>query len=179
MLLGNKAEKIQLTPEITLVRANFEDPKIMDFLCQVYKSTRTEEMAACGWSDPQSDLFLTQQFQFQHRDYTSRYQTGFFYLIHWAEKPCGRIYIDHGQGEIRVIDIALFPEFRSRGLATQIFSILKTEARKLDIPITLHVAVFNRCQRLYERLGFIPGTSDGVYTFMRFAPETGLKPVGH
>ncbi len=68
MLLGNKAEKIQLTPEITLARANFEDPKIMDFLCQVYKSTRTEEMAACGWSVPQSDLFFTQQLQYQKRD---------------------------------------------------------------------------------------------------------------
>ena len=150
--------------------ADFDVPETLDFLRRLYKSTRYEEMSGFGWPEYQIDTFLTQQFQFQHRDYTARYKKGLFYLIHYREKRCGRIYLNHGKSEIRVIDIALLPEFRGRGIGSALFTALIAEAKELGIPVTLHVEVFNQCQRLYQRLGFIAESSNGVHTFMKLEP---------
>jgi len=170
MLIKHKLGKCQQGQNITLALSDFGTLEILDFLCHLYKSTRYEEMAGCGWSELQIDTFLTQQFQFQHRDYTARYKKGLFYLIHYREKRCGRIYLNHGKSEIRVVDIALLPEFRGRGIGSSLFTALIAEAKELGIPVTLHVEVFNQCQRLYQRLGFIAESSNGVHTFMKLEP---------
>ena len=167
MLNKHKLGDPQQIEDITLMSADFDVPETLDFLRRLYKSTRYEEMSGCGWPEHQIETFLTQQFQFQHRDYTARYQNGHFYLIHYREKRCGRIYLNHGESEVRVVDIALLPEFRDKGIGTALFTVLIAEAKKLNLPITLHVEVFNRCQRLYQRLRFVAESSNGIHTFMR------------
>lgn len=170
MLNKHKFGHLQQIEDIKLKTADFDVPETIDFLCRLYKSTRHEELAGCGWSESEIDTFLTQQFQFQHRDYTARYQKGLFYMIYYRKKRCGRIYLNYGKSETRVVDIALLPEFRNKGIGTVLFTGLIAEAKELGIPVTLHVDVFNRCQRLYQRLGFIAESSNGIHTLMRLEP---------
>jgi len=60
-----------------LERIGFRPERTEDesFLCRLYASTRTGEMALTGWTEEQKESFLRQQFQFQTLHYR-RYYTG-------------------------------------------------------------------------------------------------------
>ena len=51
------------------------------FLCEVYSSTRTEELAPVPWNDEQKAAFLRMQFTAQHRYYHEQYPHGAFDVI--------------------------------------------------------------------------------------------------
>ena len=164
------SKRIPLSPAISLMTARFNEPETMALLYLIFKASRDDEMMRTGWSEAQIDFFLGQQFQLQHRDYTTRYKQAAFYLVEYQGEKCGRLYLDVRDTEILVVDISLLGEFRDRGIGTSLLNWVKDEARALELSVTLHVTVFNRCQRLYRRLGFSPVSSDGMYTLMRWRP---------
>jgi len=168
MIYNNNNENIVLTPAITLNKADFDVPETLDFMRNVYKSTRYEEMSVSGWPQMDIENFLNQQFQFQHQGYTETYKTAQYYTVMVKDKPSGRLYIDYWPEEVRLIDLALLPEFRGEKTGSVILGILKTEAIKLGKNLTLHVEAVNRALSLYQRLGFKEKTNDGVYILMEF-----------
>lgn len=170
MLYNNGDKDITLTDRISLGKIDFDTIQTVDFLRSVYKSTRYEEMARSGWTNDQIDRFLDQQFQFQHIGYTTQYTGAQFYIILFDRTKSGRLYMDYGEREIRIIDIALLNKFRGKKIGTTIINILKAEAKELAKPVTLHVETVNRARGLYERLGFRIKTNDGVYILMEFTP---------
>ena len=85
----------------------------LPFLYQVYASTRTEEVAPLPWSDDQKAEFLNQQFRAQHADYERNYSGADRLVVSLSGEPVGRLYLDRGDREYSVIDIALLPEYRS------------------------------------------------------------------
>lgn len=143
----------------------------MPFLRQVYASTRLEELAPLGWSPEQLDAFLEQQFLAQHSHYQQNYSGAVFQVIVLDQRPAGRLYVARGADEIRVIDIALLPEYRGLGVGTRLLADLFAEATQLGKPVRIHVEKFNRALRLYERLGFTPIDDRGVYWFMEWSPS--------
>ncbi len=86
------------------------------FLTEVYASTRADEMARLDWHEAQKRAFLRMQFEAQHKDYTARYRGARFDIIELDREPVGRLYVDRRKREIRVIDIALLPAYRGRGI---------------------------------------------------------------
>src|SRR5882672_3989068 len=82
------------------------------FLFEVYASTRTAELAATGWSEPQQESFLRMQFQAQDKHYRGNYPGADLQIIRVDGQPAGRLYIHRRAGEIRIMDIALLPAFR-------------------------------------------------------------------
>jgi ribosomal protein S18 acetylase RimI-like enzyme len=84
----------------------------------------------------------------------------------------GRLYVHRGGSEIRVVDIALLPEFRGAGVGTRLMRGLQAEATESGRRLTLHVDASNvGARRLYERLGFRPeaDAAGGVYVAMTFS----------
>lgn len=75
--------------------------------------------------------------------------------------------------EIRIVDIALLPGYRGRGIGSGLLAALMTEARSAGKPLTIHVERFNRALGLYERLGFAPVADKGVYLLLRWSPTPG------
>jgi ribosomal protein S18 acetylase RimI-like enzyme len=67
-----------------------------------------------------------------------------------------------------LVDIALLPEFRNRGLGTRAVAGLIEEARGSSLPLRLSVARGNPAIRLYERLGFSAISADPVYIEMEY-----------
>jgi ribosomal protein S18 acetylase RimI-like enzyme len=141
------------------------------FLYDVYASTRLDELATLGWSEPQREAFLRMQFRAQHQSYLTQFPMADFAIILHHGRPIGRLYIERRADEMRGIDIALLPEYRRAGIGTTILRDLLAEAARDGKPFRIHVEKFNRAQRLYKRLGFTILDDDGAYLFMEWRPE--------
>jgi ribosomal protein S18 acetylase RimI-like enzyme len=171
-------DKEKLAKQAITFRPITESDDDIRFLFQVFASTRAEEMAVTGWSKEQVDQFLGMQFNLQHTQYMRNYKNPTFDIILYNEAQAGRLYIDRGKKEIRIVDLALLPEFRSRGIGTKILNALITEADSKNLALGLHVEHNNPAMSLYKRLGFIQKGDTGVYLFMEKSPSTANESPG-
>ena len=138
------------------------------FLRDVYSSTRAEELAQVPWDDQQKAAFLRMQFDAQDRYYREVYPNGAFDVILIEGEPAGRLYVNRGPDEVRIIDIAMLPAYRNRRIGTHLIGALQAEAALARKPLRIHVERFNPAMRLYERLGFQPIADRGVYLFLEW-----------
>jgi GNAT superfamily N-acetyltransferase len=145
----------------------------LPFLYRVYASTRAEELAPVPWSEAQKAAFLTMQFQAQHREYQRNYPDAAWLVIVRAGEPVGRLYLDRGEFEHCVIDIALLPEHRGHGLGAAIMADLMDEAGRAGKRLSIHVEKFNPAMHLYRRLGFQTVEDKGVYDLMHWHAAPG------
>jgi GNAT superfamily N-acetyltransferase len=143
-------------------------PDDQDFLYHVYASTREEELAQADWNEAQKTAFLQQQFNAQHQYYQANYPNAQFQIVELAGAPIGRLYVDRWADQIRIIDIALLPEYRGRGVGAQLLEAILDEGRRIHLPVTIHVERFNPALHWYERLGFQVVEDKGVYLFLKW-----------
>jgi len=141
-----------------------------DRLYRIYASTRAEELAVTDWNDSQKATFLQMQFDAQHRYYMENYRDARFQMIEWDRAPVGRLYLVRWPDEIRIIDIALLPEYRGRGLGSQLLRNIQADAQQAGLPVTIHVERFNPALSLYQRLGFHMVEDKGVYLLLKWTP---------
>jgi ribosomal protein S18 acetylase RimI-like enzyme len=85
-------------------------------------------------------------------------------------KAAGRLVVDRGPSVLRVVDIALLPEFQGLGFGSRLLERVLREAAAEGRVVTLQVAGDNLgARRLYDRLGFRQrGESGGVYVEMEW-----------
>jgi ribosomal protein S18 acetylase RimI-like enzyme len=138
------------------------------FLCQVYATTRSTELAMVAWPDDQKRAFVEMQFRAQTQYYREHYPNTTFDIIVIDGQETGRLYVARWTDEIRIVDIALLPEFCNRGIGTRLLRELQEEARACAKPLRIHVEQFNPALRLYARLGFREIEDKGVYVFMEW-----------
>ena len=137
-----------------------------EFLHAVYASTRTEELAQVPWPPEQKAAFLRSQFEAQDAHYKTYYSNASFQIVEVDGERAGRLYVSRGSEEIRIVDIALLPEFRGKGVGGRLLAPLIEEARARQVPLRIHVEIFNPAKLWYERLGFRELEHKGVYVFM-------------
>ena len=142
-----------------------------EFLFAVYASTRADEMQLLDWQAAQKETFLRMQFNAQHKYYTENYPGANFQVILMDNQPVGRLYTHRRENEIRIMDIALLPENRGRGIGSILLKKILAEAAMLNQTVTLHVERYNPALLFYERLGFCLVDDKGVYYFMKWLPE--------
>jgi ribosomal protein S18 acetylase RimI-like enzyme len=138
------------------------EPGDREFLYRVYASTRTEELAVVPWDEQQKDAFLRAQFDAQDAWWRENYGGASFDVIVVDGEPAGRLYVHRGDTEIRIVDIALLPEHRGKGIGTRLLRDVIAEGKR----VTIHVERMNPALRLYERLGFEVAEDKGVYLFL-------------
>ena len=149
------------------------EPGDEEFLYGVYASTRQEELAQTGWSEEQRASFLRMQFDAQSRYYKEHYEETEFSVVLSDGLPAGRLSVARWPEEIRIVDIALLPEYRGAGIGTRLIERLVSESDASGRPLSIHVERFNPALRLYERLGFRVAADKGVYLIMRRQPRGG------
>lgn len=138
----------------------------MEFLYTVYAETRREELAVTGWDEPQKEAFLRMQFASQDSHYRQHYRGASFEVVMVGGAPAGRLYLYRTPREIRIMDIALLPQFRGRGIGGEIMRGLIRMADLEGLSLTLHVEHNNPVLAYYKRLGFLTKGEHGVYLFM-------------
>lgn len=152
-----------MLPTITLRPTNNDD---LEFLYRLYASTRADELAVTGWDATMIENFLRMQFTLQHSQYQHNYPGASFDLVLIDAVPAGRLYVKRTEREIRIIDIALLPEFRARGIGGRIMRKLVAEADVIGCTVSLHVEMNNPILSFYRSLGFEEIELRGVYYYM-------------
>jgi ribosomal protein S18 acetylase RimI-like enzyme len=155
------------TGVISLRRITDDD---LEFLFRLYASTRSEEKELVGWGDEQWEQFMRMQFGLQHTQYMRNYENPSFDIILENGAPVGRLYVNRGPDEYRIIDIALLPESRRRGICGNLMKSLLRESEERGLPVSLHVEKNNPILDYYRRLGFRVEADREVYYFMVRTP---------
>jgi ribosomal protein S18 acetylase RimI-like enzyme len=140
------------------------------FLLRVYAGTRAEELAPVPWSPKQKAAFVAHQFAAQTAHYAQHYAGMSADIIVVEDMPAGRLLVARWEEEIRIVDIAILPELRGRGVGTVLVRELLDEATAVGKCVSIHVERQNRALGLYERLGFRPAGEHGVYLRMEWEP---------
>ena len=141
----------------------------------MYASTREPELATVvDWDAAQKAAFVQMQFDAQHAYYQEHYEGAAFDVILVGGQPAGRLYLHRRDDEIRIMDIALLPEYCNRGIGTTLLRGLQSEAAA-GKPLRIHVERFNPALRLYERLGFWQIDDRGVYLFMEWRDDNSQR----
>ena len=146
------------------------------FLRALYRSIRDPELALTGWDEATKQAFADQQFEHQDRWYRQHYAGARFLVIEREGEAIGRLYLHERPRELRVMDIALVPAARNRGLGSGLLAWLQRSAAAEGRDVTLYVETFNPVRALYARLGFAEEDADGLYLRMRWTAP-GLHAV--
>jgi len=75
---------------------------------------------------------------------------------------------------VHIVDHAIVPHLRNRGIGTTIMRHLMQEAQDAQLPVRLKVASSNDpSMKLYLRLGFVPIETIPAYIEMQWPPPAG------
>jgi ribosomal protein S18 acetylase RimI-like enzyme len=141
------------------------------FLLSVYASTREDELAQAEWAEGQREMFLRWQFDLQRREYDARFPDAAYNVILVDQQPAGRIWVGSDDEQIRLLDIALLPQFQNRGVGTALLQRLMNQAANRGKVLRHMVFVLNNdAERFYERLGFNRIEDLGAYKHMEWRP---------
>jgi len=135
----------------------------------IYAGARADEMAMTGWPLEQCAAFVAMQHRAQQRHYAQHFPRSVCHLVLVEGDVAGRLWLDEQGERLHILDIALLPAWRGRGIGTRCLQALADQGRVLSIQVEIH----NPARRLYERLGFVAaGAVQGLYQAMH-------RPVRH
>ena len=92
-------------------------------------------------------------------------------------EPIGRLYVARWKDEIRIMDIALLPEYRNGGIGGGLLRDLLEEAAATSRRLTIHVQRYNPALRLYRRLGLSRSAKPAFISCWRWERRPTEKPA--
>jgi ribosomal protein S18 acetylase RimI-like enzyme len=140
------------------------------FLKRVHRAARHWEFAFLLQSG-ETELYhkiMAQQYDSQHRFYFAAYDQAQYAVIQWTDQAIGRLYVDYRDDEVRVLDIAILPDYRGRGIGRIVMTGLCLEAAMRRKPVRLHVHYLSRALRFYQSLGFQQISMEGPSYLMEW-----------
>lgn len=136
------------------------------FLASLFRSIRPDLVML---PDVLAGILIAQQQQAQERGYRQAFPAARTLILEVGCTPAGKLVLDEQRQQLRVVDIAVAPSFRGRGLATAVLTQLQQQARDSGRDIVLSVAHDNSAARgLYQSLGFEEQARDKVRAAMRW-----------
>jgi ribosomal protein S18 acetylase RimI-like enzyme len=145
---------------VTLRAARPEDGPLLH---RIYASTRVDELADAPWPDTAKDAFIKQQYLAREVGYARSHPQAERLIVEENDTPVGSLWVDRGEDRLLLLDIALLPEHRGRGVGRTLLEGLQREAASRGVPLALQVAKTNRASDLYRRMGFHEIGDDDVY----------------
>ena len=144
-----------------------------ELLYQAFASSRTDLLAAVkDWDEAQQNVFVRCQFKAQQDQYRSNYPGIHFDVIVSGSEVIGYIYTAQAGNEFRLVDVALLPEQRNRGIGQALIQDLLDKGERTQKGVILHVQQGNPARRLYARMGFIETGEQGIYKRMEWRPPS-------
>jgi GNAT superfamily N-acetyltransferase len=142
------------------------------FLCELDGGVVAEQLGQ-GGLDPET-LATVREMQFiaRRRDRAARYPEADEQLIVLDGRPVGAVLIDRSSARILIIDLALIPTARHRGIGTSILAMLVEEAARRGLPLRATTQSTNApARQLYTRAGFRELDDDGLNVSLERRPE--------
>ena len=141
-----------------------------DFRYRLFCTSRQPEFALL-LPPPMLEQVMRHQFQTQTVSYLTEFPRARFDIIELGGRPIGRIVVDRPGDVVYIIDQAIVPELRNKGLGTAIMRTHMEEARAAGLPVRLMAAQGDPAMRLYVRLGFTATDSaTPMYTTLEWRP---------
>jgi ribosomal protein S18 acetylase RimI-like enzyme len=107
------------------------------------------------------DELVDLQLEAQRRSYAQRYPGAEDHVVLLDGRPVGRLWTARTGTEWRLLDLALVPEARGRGIGTALLQSLVADADRAGATVRLTVERSNAAaRRLYVRLGFAVAGED-------------------
>jgi ribosomal protein S18 acetylase RimI-like enzyme len=155
------------------VRLRPVEPEDEDFLLRVYASSRADEMALVPWDEEQKRAFVRSQFEAQYAQYQARFPEAEYKVILYRGSPAGRMWIGRTPEQIRLLDIAILPEFQNQGIGATLLKSLLAESEERGLPLRHMVFKLNTAAlRFYQRFGFSQIDDVGAYIHMERLPAS-------
>jgi ribosomal protein S18 acetylase RimI-like enzyme len=141
-----------------------------EFRYRLFCGSRQPEFALV-FPPPVYQQVMAHQFHAQTVGYRTQFPQARFDIVELEGRPIGRIVVDRPGGMVHIVDQAIVPELRGRGIGTAIMRALMDEARAANLPVQLEVASeTDPSAQLYLRLGFVPIEQVSLYVRMEWRP---------
>lgn len=143
------------------------------FLLALYRSTRADLLALLA--DPRYiDALIAMQQHMQAAGYRSSYPDAQYEVLELDGAPAGRLVTAAVSGAVRVVDLAVMPQARGRGVAGEALRRLQRQAAQGGRDLTLAVRKDNAgARRLYAALGFAVESEDAAVLQLRWRAGPG------
>ena len=149
------------------LRPEREDDR--DFRYRLFCDSREPEFALLA--PAAFAQLMTQQFHAQTLSYLGLFPQARFDIIELSREPIGRIVVDRPGTVVHLVDQAIVPPWRGRGVGTAIVRALMDEARASGVPVRVEVASeTDPALRLYRRLGFAPVETASLFLRLEWRP---------
>ena len=147
------------------------------FRFKLFCESRPAEFALLQLDPAVFEQLMRFQFHAQTVTYRANFPDARFDIIERDRAPIGRIVVNRPGTMLHIVDQAIVPELRNRGLGTAIMKALMDEATRNGLPVRLKVASTNDpSMRLYRRLGFVPIRTEPLSIEMEWrAPAPGSQ----
>lgn len=145
-------------------------PSDEDFFLALYRSTRDDLLGLLA--DPRYiDGIVAMQQRMQVAGYRSSYPEAVYEVLELGGGPVGRLVTAGVPGAVRVVDIAVMPQARGRGVAGEALRRLQRQAAQDGHGLTLAVRTDNPgARRLYAALGFTVDAEESGRLQKRWQP---------
>ncbi len=163
-------DPIDIDSPVGRVTLRAETDSDRNFRFALFCNSRQPEFALL-LPPPVFEQVMRHQFQAQTVSYLADFPRAHFDIIELGGRPIGRIVIDRPGDVIYIVDQAIVPELRNKGLGTAIMRALMAEARAAGVPLRLMAAQGDPAMRLYARLGFTATDSaTPMYSTLEWSP---------
>jgi len=157
-----------LSNSIGLRPARGEDEPFFE---QLFKSSRADLWMAEREPDYIAGV-LDQQWRSREYYYQQKFPRAMYMVIEVEGKRAGRLVIDAGPNEVRVVDIHLAGPFRGQGYGTELLRGLQRASEISRTPLTLVAAADNPgALNLYRELGFVVEETEAFSSFLSWTPR--------
>ncbi|MDY0050598.1 MAG: GNAT family N-acetyltransferase [Halothiobacillaceae bacterium] len=129
-------------------------PSDEPFLTSLYRESR-DDLRLLDADDEFIDGLIDWQYECQRTGYGEMFPNALYFVIEVQGSKAGRLVVDFGTNEVRVVDLCLISAARGRGVGRALLQGLQRAAAKVRAPLLLTVARGNPVARmLYVSLGF-------------------------
>jgi ribosomal protein S18 acetylase RimI-like enzyme len=161
-------DELILPAAISLRRVSVQDDP---FLWALFCAVRAD-LALLPLPAEQVELLMRQQYRFQQQGYANQFPLAESWVIEYQSIPAGKIMLDCSANAVHVIDIAVVPEYRSRGIGSGVLVAISGYVNKCAGVLSLSVDRQNiAARRLYDRLGFVICQQTATHDGMQWVPS--------
>ncbi|MGE5493525.1 MAG: GNAT family N-acetyltransferase [Actinomycetota bacterium] len=159
---------IRLPDNLGIRPARDED---QGFIASLYRSSRDDLRLVDAEDDFIEELILMQH-RAQALGYGDAYPNAYYFIVENLGEKIGRVIVDFGHNEIRLVDVTFIREARGKGFGSSVIRALQHAAGQARAPLTITVHRSNPgAKRLYLALGFHVEQSDPMLELMAWYPR--------